>query len=160
MIDKGKKVLKISQQLGMELGRKPSLIEVVKHTSMPEELVHELLHNMNDPLSIDTPYGSEEGSTLQNVMPDQNAEDPLRTMMKTDLSEVIEGILKQLPPRQKEIVKMRFGIGQNREYTLDEIGKEFKITRERIRQLLFQALVKLRHPSRSNLLVDYYLEDC
>ena len=93
-------------------------------------------------------------------MPDQNAEDPLRTMMKTDLSEVIEGILKQLPPRQKEIVKMRFGIGQNREYTLDEIGKEFKITRERIRQLLFQALVKLRHPSRSNLLVDYYLEDC
>ena len=160
MIDKGKKVLKISQQLGMELGRKPSLIEVVKRTSMPEELVHELLHNMNDPLSIDTPFGSEEGSTLQNVMPDQNAEDPLRTMMKTDLSEVIEGILKQLPPRQKEIVKMRFGIGQNREYTLDEIGKEFKITRERIRQLLFQALVKLRHPSRSNLLVDYYLEDC
>ena len=160
MIDKGKRVLKISQQLGMELGRQPTLAEVVERSRMPEELVHELLHNMNDPLSIDKPYGSEEGSTLQNVVPDQNAVDPLQTMMKTDLSEVIEDMLTQLPPRQEKIVKMRFGIGHKREYTLDEIGKEFKITRERIRQLLFQALVKLRHPCRSNFLRDYYVEGC
>jgi RNA polymerase primary sigma factor len=127
---------------------------------MPEELVHELLHNMNDPLSIDKPYGSEEGSTLQNVVPDQNAVDPLQTMMRTDLTEVIEEMLTQLPPRQEKIVKMRFGIGHKREYTLDEIGKEFKITRERIRQLLFQALVKLRHPCRSNFLRGYHVEGC
>ncbi|MEL0330000.1 MAG: sigma-70 family RNA polymerase sigma factor [Deltaproteobacteria bacterium] len=160
MIDKGKRVLKISQQLGMELGRQPTLAEVVERSKMPEELVHELLHNMNDPLSIDKPYGSEEGSTLQNVVPDQNVEDPLQTMMKTDLSEVIEGMLAELPPRQEKIVKMRFGIGHKREYTLDEIGKEFRITRERIRQLLFQALVKLRHPCRSNFLRDYHVEGC
>ncbi len=160
MIDKGKRVLKISQQLGMELGRQPTLAEVVERSRMPEELVHELLHNMNDPLSIDKPYGSEEGSTLQNVVPDQNAVDPLQTMMRTDLTEVIEEMLTQLPPRQEKIVKMRFGIGHKREYTLDEIGKEFKITRERIRQLLFQALVKLRHPCRSNFLRDYHVEGC
>jgi RNA polymerase primary sigma factor len=160
MIEKGKRVMKISQQLGMELGRQPTLAEVVERSSMPEELVHELLHNMNDPLSIDKPYGSEEGSTLQNVVPDQNVEDPLQTMMKTDLSEVIEGMLAELPPRQEKIVKMRFGIGHKREYTLDEIGKEFRITRERIRQLLFQALVKLRHPCRSNFLRDYHVEGC
>jgi RNA polymerase primary sigma factor len=160
MIDKGKRVLKISQQLGMELGRQPTLAEVVERSRMPEELVHELLHNMNDPLSIDKPYGSEEGSTLQNVVPDQNAVDPLQTMMRTDLTEVIEEMLTQLPPRQEKIVKMRFGIGHKREYTLDEIGKEFKITRERIRQLLFQALVKLRHPCRSNFLIDYHVESC
>ena len=160
MIDKGKRVLKISQQLGMELGRQPTLAEVVERSGMPEELVHELLHNMNDPLSIDKPYGSEEGSTLQNVVPDQNAVDPLQTMMRTDLTEVIEEMLTQLPPRQEKIVKMRFGIGHKREYTLDEIGKEFKITRERIRQLLFQALVKLRHPCRSNFLRDYHVEGC
>ena len=160
MIDKGKRVLKISQQLGMELGRQPTLAEVVERSKMPEELVHELLHNMNDPLSIDKPYGSEDGSTLQNVVPDQNVEDPLQTMMKTDLSEVIEGMLAELPPRQEKIVKMRFGIGHKREYTLDEIGKEFRITRERIRQLLFQALVKLRHPCRSNFLRDYHVEGC
>ncbi len=158
MVDKGKRVLKISQQLGMELERQPSLAEVVERSRMSEELVHELLHNMNDPLSIDKPYGSEEGSTLQNVVPDRNAEDPLQNMMKTDLSEVIEKMLTQLPPRQKKIVKMRFGIGHKREYTLDEIGKEFKITRERIRQLLFQALAKLRHPCRGDFLVDYYVE--
>ena len=160
MIDKGKRVMKISQQLGMELGRQPTLAEVVERSRMPEELVHELLHNMNDPLSIDKPYGSEEGSTLQNVVPDQNAVDPLQTMMRTDLTEVIEEMLAQLPPRQEKIVKMRFGIGHKREYTLDEIGKEFKITRERIRQLLFQALVKLRHPCRSNFLRDYHVEGC
>jgi len=160
MIDKGKRVLKISQQLGMELGRQPTLAEVIERSRMPEELVHELLHNMNDPLSIDKPYGSEEGSTLQNVVPDQNAVDPLQTMMRTDLTEVIEEMLTQLPPRQEKIVKMRFGIGHKREYTLDEIGKEFKITRERIRQLLFQALVKLRHPCRSNFLRDYHVEGC
>ena len=160
MIDKGKRVMKISQQLGMELGRQPTLAEVVERSRMPEELVHELLHNMNDPLSIDKPYGSEEGSTLQNVVPDQNAVDPLQTMMRTDLTEVIEEMLTQLPPRQEKIVKMRFGIGHKREYTLDEIGKEFKITRERIRQLLFQALVKLRHPCRSNFLRDYHVEGC
>ena len=160
MIDKGKRVLKISQQLGMELERQPSLAEVVQRSRMPEELVHELLHNMNDPLSIDKPYGSEEGSTLQNVVPDQNAVDPLQTMMRTDLTEVIEEMLTQLPPRQEKIVKMRFGIGHKREYTLDEIGKEFKITRERIRQLLFQALVKLRHPCRSNFMRDYHVEGC
>jgi len=160
MIDKGKRVMKISQQLGMELGRQPTLAEVVERSGMPEELVHELLHNMNDPLSIDKPYGSEEGSTLQNVVPDQNAVDPLQTMMRTDLTEVIEEMLTQLPPRQEKIVKMRFGIGHKREYTLDEIGKEFKITRERIRQLLFQALVKLRHPCRSNFLRDYHVEGC
>ena len=160
MIDKGKRLLKISQQLGMELGRQPTLAEVVERSRMPEELVHELLHNMNDPLSIDKPYGSEEGSTLQNVVPDQNVEDPLQTMMKTDLSEVIERMLEELPPRQEKIVKMRFGIGHKREYTLDEIGKEFRITRERIRQLLFQALVKLRHPCRSNFLRDYHVEGC
>ena len=78
--------------------------------------------------------------------------------MKTDLSEVIEKMLTQLPPRQKKIVKMRFGIGHKREYTLDEIGEEFKITRERIRQLLFQALAKLRHPCRGDFLEDYYVE--
>ena len=160
MIDKGKRVMKISQQLGMELGRQPTLAEVVERSKMPEELVHELLHNMNDPLSIDKPYGSEEGSTLQNVVPDQNAVNPLQTMMRTDLTEVIEEMLTQLPPRQEKIVKMRFGIGHKREYTLDEIGKEFKITRERIRQLLFQALVKLRHPCRSNFLRDYHVEGC
>ncbi len=160
MIDKGKRVMKISHQLGMELGRQPTLAEVVERSRMPEELVHELLHNMNDPLSIDKPYGSEEGSTLQNVVPDQNAVDPLQTMMRTDLTEVIEEMLTQLPPRQEKIVKMRFGIGHKREYTLDEIGKEFKITRERIRQLLFQALVKLRHPCRSNFLRDYHVEGC
>ena len=160
MIDKGKRVLKISQQLGMELGRQPTLAEVVERSRMPEELVHELLHNMSDPLSIDKPYGSEEGSSLQNVVPDQNAVDPLQTMMRTDLTEVIEEMLTQLPPRQEKIVKMRFGIGHKREYTLDEIGKEFKITRERIRQLLFQALVKLRHPCRSNFLRDYHVEGC
>ena len=158
MIDKGKRVLKISQQLGMELERQPSLAEVVERSRMPEELVHELLHNMNDPLSLDKPCGSEEGSNLQNVVPDRNVEDPLQNMMKTDLSEVIEKMLTQLPPRQKKIVKMRFGIGHKKEYTLDEIGKEFKITRERIRQLLFQALAKLRHPCRGDFLVDYYVE--
>ena len=158
MIDKGKRVLKISQQLGMELERQPSLAEVVERSRMPEELVHELLHNMNDPLSLDKPCGSEEGGNLQNVVPDRNVEDPLQNMMKTDLSEVIEKMLTQLPPRQKKIVKMRFGIGHKKEYTLDEIGKEFKITRERIRQLLFQALAKLRHPCRGDFLVDYYVE--
>ena len=155
MVETINKVLRVSRQLLQELGREASTEEIAKEMNMPVEKVREIMKLAQEPVSLETPIGEEEDSHLGDFIPDEDAPAPAEAASYTLLREQLSEVLHTLTPREEEVLKLRFGLEDGRTRTLEEVGKEFNITRERIRQIEAKALRKLRHPSRSKKLKDY-----
>ena len=149
------KVIRVSRQLLQELGHDPSPEEIAEEMSMPVERVREILKIAQEPVSLETPIGEEEDSHLGDFIPDEDASEPAEAASFTLLKEQLVEVLSTLTPREEKVLKLRFGIEDGRTRTLEEVGKEFNVTRERIRQIEAKALRKLRHPSRSKKLKDF-----
>ena len=155
MVETINKVLRVSRQLLQELGHEASTEEIAKAMNMPVEKVREIMKLAQEPVSLETPIGEEEDSHLGDFIPDDDAPAPAEAASYTLLREQLNEVLHTLSPREEEVLKLRFGLEDGRTRTLEEVGKEFNITRERIRQIEAKALRKLRHPSRSKRLKDY-----
>ena len=155
MVETINKVLRVSKQLLQELGHEPSAEEIAKVMNMPVEKVLEIIKIAQEPVSLETPIGEEEDSHLGDFIPDESAPAPAEVASSTLLREHLFEVLHTLTPREEHVLKLRFGLEDGRMRTLEEVGKEFNITRERIRQIEAKALRKLRHPSRSKRLKDY-----
>ena len=155
MVETINKVIRISRQLLQELGHDPSPAEIAAEMSMPVEKVREILKIAQEPVSLETPIGEEEDSHLGDFIPDEGASEPSEAASFTLLKEQLMDVLSTLTPREEKVLKLRFGIEDGRTRTLEEVGKEFNVTRERIRQIEAKALRKLRHPSRSKKLKDF-----
>lgn len=155
MVETINKLLRVSRQLLQELGREPKPEEIAKRMEMTEEKVREIMKIAQDPVSLETPIGEEEDSHLGDFIPDDDALAPAEAAAYSLLREQISEVLESLNEREQEVLKLRFGLGDGRARTLEEVGKAFKVTRERIRQIEAKALRKLRHPSRSKKLRDY-----
>ena len=155
MVETINKLIRVSRQLLQELGREPSPEEIAKEMSMPVERVREILKISQEPVSLETPIGEEEDSHLGDFIPDEDASEPAEAASFTLLKEQLVEVLSTLTPREEKVLKLRFGIEDGRTRTLEEVGKEFNVTRERIRQIEAKALRKLRHPSRSKKLKDF-----
>ena len=138
-----------------ELGRDPKPDEIAKEMNMTEEKVREIMKIAQDPVSLETPIGEEEDSHLGDFIPDEDAPAPAEAAAYSLLKEQIEDVLNTLNDREQNVLKLRFGLEDGRARTLEEVGKEFDVTRERIRQIEAKALRKLRHPSRSKKLRDF-----
>ena len=149
------KVIRVSRQLLQELGHDPSPNEISAEMGMPVEKVREILKIAQEPVSLETPIGEEEDSHLGDFIPDEGASEPSEAASFTLLKEQLMDVLSTLTPREEKVLKLRFGIEDGRTRTLEEVGKEFNVTRERIRQIEAKALRKLRHPSRSKKLKDF-----
>ena len=149
------KVIRVSRQLLQELGHDPSPNEIAAEMGMPVEKVREILKIAQEPVSLETPIGEEEDSHLGDFIPDEGASEPSEAASFTLLKEQLMDVLSTLTPREEKVLKLRFGIEDGRSRTLEEVGKEFNVTRERIRQIEAKALRKLRHPSRSKKLKDF-----
>ena len=149
------KLIRVSRQLLQELGRDPKPEEIAKEMDMTEEKVREIMKIAQDPVSLETPIGEEEDSHLGDFIPDDDAPAPAEAAAYSLLKEQIEEVLGSLNEREQKVLKLRFGLEDGRARTLEEVGKEFDVTRERIRQIEAKALRKLRHPSRSKKLRDY-----
>ena len=155
MVETINKVIRVSRQLLQELGHDPSPEEIAEEMSMPVERVREILKIAQEPVSLETPIGEEEDSHLGDFIPDEDASEPAEAASFTLLKEQLVEVLSTLTPREEKVLKLRFGIEDGRTRTLEEVGKEFNVTRERIRQIEAKALRKLRHPSRSKKLRDF-----
>lgn len=155
MVETINKLLRVSRQLLQELGREPSPEEIAKEMSMPVERVREILKISQEPVSLETPIGEEEDSHLGDFIKDDNVPVPADAAAFTLLKEQLEEVLGTLTEREQKVLTLRFGLEDGRARTLEEVGKEFNVTRERIRQIEAKALRKLRHPSRSRKLKDY-----
>lgn len=155
MVETINKLIRVSRQLLQELGREPSAEEVAKELDMPADKVREILKIAQEPVSLETPIGEEEDSHLGDFIPDDDAPAPAEAAAFTLLKEQLIDVLDTLTPREEKVLRLRFGLDDGRARTLEEVGKEFKVTRERIRQIEAKALRKLRHPSRSKKLKDY-----
>ncbi|MDD3346921.1 RNA polymerase sigma factor RpoD [Oscillibacter sp.] len=155
MVETINKVIRVSRQLLQELGHDPSPNEIATEMSMPVEKVREILKIAQEPVSLETPIGEEEDSHLGDFIPDEGASEPSEAASFTLLKEQLMDVLSTLTPREEKVLKLRFGIEDGRTRTLEEVGKEFNVTRERIRQIEAKALRKLRHPSRSKKLKDF-----
>ena len=155
MVETINKVIRVSRQLLQELGHDPSPNEIAAEMSMPVDKVREILKIAQEPVSLETPIGEEEDSHLGDFIPDEGASEPSEAASFTLLKEQLMDVLKTLTPREEKVLKLRFGIEDGRTRTLEEVGKEFNVTRERIRQIEAKALRKLRHPSRSKKLKDF-----
>ena len=155
MVETINKVIRVSRQLLQELGHDPSPAEISKEMNMPVEKVREILKIAQEPVSLETPIGEEEDSHLGDFIPDEGASEPSEAASFTLLKEQLMDVLSTLTPREEKVLKLRFGIEDGRTRTLEEVGKEFNVTRERIRQIEAKALRKLRHPSRSKKLKDF-----
>ncbi len=155
MVETINKVIRVSRQLLQELGHDPSPNEIAKEMNMPVEKVREILKIAQEPVSLETPIGEEEDSHLGDFIPDEGASEPSEAASFTLLKEQLMDVLSTLTPREEKVLKLRFGIEDGRTRTLEEVGKEFNVTRERIRQIEAKALRKLRHPSRSKKLKDF-----
>ena len=145
----------MSRQLLQELGHDPSPEEIAAEMNMPVEKVRDILKIAKEPVSLETPIGEEEDSHLGDFIPDEDASEPSKAASFTMLKEQLVEVLGTLTPREEKVLKLRFGIEDGRTRTLEEVGKEFNVTRERIRQIEAKALRKLRHPSRSKKLKDF-----
>ncbi len=152
MIETINKMMRVSRQIAQEIGREPTPEELAEHLELPEDKVRQILEVAKEPVSLETPIGDDEDSQLGDFVEDQNAEDPLDSAVGAALSEATLSVLDSLTPREEKVLRMRFGIGMNTDHTLEEVGKQFGVTRERIRQIEAKALRKLRHPSRSQKL--------
>lgn len=155
MVETINKVLRVSRQLLQELGREPTSEEISKEMNMPVEKVREILKIAQEPVSLEMPIGEEEDSHLGDFIADDNTPAPQDAASYMMLREQLLEVLHTLTPREESVLKLRFGLEDGRPRTLEEVGKVFKITRERIRQIEAKALRKLRHPSRSKRLKDY-----
>ena len=155
MVETINKVIRVSRQLLQELGHDPSPNEIAAEMGMPVEKVREILKIAQEPVSLETPIGEEEDSHLGDFIPDEGASEPSEAASFTLLKEQLMDVLSTLTPREEKVLKLRFGIEDGRSRTLEEVGKEFNVTRERIRQIEAKALRKLRHPSRSKTLKDF-----
>ena len=155
MVETINKVIRVSRQLLQELGHDPSPNEIAAEMNMPVEKVREILKIAQEPVSLETPIGEEEDSHLGDFIPDEGASEPSEAASFTLLKEQLMDVLSTLTPREEKVLKLRFGIEDGRTRTLEEVGKEFNVTRERIRQIEAKALRRRRHPSRSKKLKDF-----
>jgi RNA polymerase primary sigma factor len=152
MIETINKLNRISRQMLQEMGREPTPEELAKKMDMPEDKIRKVMKIAKEPISMETPIGDDEDSHLGDFIEDTNVESPMETATVTGLSETVRDVLAGLTPREAKVLRMRFGIDMNTDHTLEEVGKQFDVTRERIRQIEAKALRKLRHPSRSEQL--------
>jgi len=152
MIEAINKTVRARRQMFNEIGREPTPEELGKKLGMPIEKVRKVLQIVKEPLSLETPIGDEEDSHLGDLIEDKNAILPIDAMIQSNLRETTTHVLASLTPREERIVRMRFGLGMNSDHTLEEVGQQFSVTRERIRQIEAKAIRKLKHPSRSRVL--------
>ena len=152
MIETINKLNRISRQMLQQFGREPTPEELAKEMDMPEDKIRKIMKIAKEPISMETPIGDDEDSHLGDFIEDTNAESPLENATTTGLSETVRTVLAGLTPREAKVLRMRFGIDMNTDHTLEEVGKQFDVTRERIRQIEAKALRKLRHPTRSEQL--------
>ncbi len=155
MVETINKLVRVSRQLLQEKGREPTPEEIAKEMNMPVEKVREILKIAQEPVSLETPIGEEEDSHLGDFIPDDDALAPSEAAAHSMLKEQLMEVLDSLNEREKKVLKLRFGLEDGRARTLEEVGREFNVTRERIRQIEAKALRKLRHPSRSKKLKDF-----
>ena len=155
MIETINKIVRTQRQIMSEFGREPTPEELAKKLAMPLEKVRKVLKIAKEPVSLETPVGDEEDSSLGDFIEDKNALQPLDTAIQSNLSESTTKILASLTPREERVLRMRFGVGMNTDHTLEEVGLQFSVTRERIRQIEAKALRKLKHPSRSKQLKSF-----
>ena len=152
MIETINKLVRTSRQILHEIGREPTPEELAVKLGMPLEKVRKVLKIAKEPISLETPIGDEEDSHLGEFIEDKNAVLPLDSAIQSNLREATTRVLASLTPREERVLRMRFGIGMNTDHTLEEVGQQFSVTRERIRQIEAKALRKLKHPSRSRKL--------
>ena len=155
MVETINKLIRTSRHLLQTLGREPTPEEIAAELEMPVEKVREVLKVSQEPISLETPVGEEDESNLGNFIPDEDAPSPAAQAADVLLREHIEDVMQTLTPREAKVLKLRFGLQDGRMRTLEEVGREFQVTRERIRQIEAKALRKLRHPSRSKRLKDF-----
>lgn len=155
MVETINKLIRVSRQLLQALGRDPLPEEIAKEMGMSEDKVREIMKIAQEPVSLETPIGEEEDSHLGDFIPDDDAPAPAESAAFTMLKEQLFEVLDTLTPREEKVLRLRFGLDDGRARTLEEVGKEFNVTRERIRQIEAKALRKLRHPSRSKKLKDF-----
>ena len=155
MVETINKVKKVSSQLLHEYGHDPSAEEIAERLDMPVDKVREIMRVAQEPVSLETPIGEEEDSHLGDFIPDDDAPVPAEAASQTLLKEQLADVLKTLTPREEKVLRLRFGLEDGRPRTLEDVGKEFNVTRDRIRQIEAKALRKLRHPSRSKKLRDF-----
>ena len=155
MVETINKVIRVSRQLLRELGHDPSAEEIAAEMAIPVEKVRDILKIAQEPVSLETPIGEEEDSHLGDFIPDEDASEPSEAASFALLKEQLMAVLATLTPREEKVLRLRFGIEDGRTRTLEEVGKEFNVTRERIRQIEAKALRKLRHPSSSKKLRDF-----
>jgi RNA polymerase primary sigma factor len=152
MIDTINKIVGASRQMLTEIGHEPTPEELAEKLGMPLEKVRKTLKIAREPLSLDTPIGEEGDSNIGDLIEDKNTVLPIDAMIQSNLRETTTRVLASLTPREERIVRMRFGLGMNSDHTLEEVGQQFSVTRERIWQIEAKALRKLKHPSRSRAL--------
>ena len=152
MIETINKLVRTSRHMLHEIGREPTPEELAEKLSMPLDKVRKVLKIAKEPISLETPIGDEEDSQLGDFIEDKNAVQPLDAAIHSNLRETTTRVLASLTPREERVLRMRFGIGMNTDHTLEEVGQQFSVTRERIRQIEAKALRKLKHPSRSRKL--------
>jgi RNA polymerase primary sigma factor len=155
MIETINKLIRTSRHLVQELGREPVPEEIGEKMDLPIEKVRKILKIAKEPISLETPIGEEEDSHLGDFIEDKKAVSPIEAAIRYDLQRQITNILQTLTPREERVLRKRFGIGENTDHTLEEVGQDFEVTRERIRQIEAKALRKLRHPSRSKKLKSF-----
>ena len=159
MIETINKLNRISRQMLQEMGREPTPEELAVRMEMPEDKVRKVLKIAKEPISMETPIGDDEDSHLGDFIEDKAAVIPLDAAIQANLREATTRVLSSLTPREERVLRMRFGIGMNTDHTLEEVGQQFNVTRERIRQIEAKALRKLRHPSRSEQLRSFLMDD-
>ena len=155
MIETINKLIRTSRQLVQEIGREPSPEEIAERMQLPLDKVRKVLKIAKEPISLETPIGEEEDSHLGDFIEDKGVVSPLEAVIKANLSEQTARVLATLTPREEKVLRMRFGIGEKSDHTLEEVGQDFEVTRERIRQIEAKALRKLRHPSRAKKLKSF-----
>ena len=155
MVETINRVSRTSRALVQELGREPTLQEISAHLNIPEDRIAEVMKIAQDPVSLETPVGEEDDSHLGDFIPDTDAMEPAESASYNMLRQLLNEVMATLSPRESKVLRLRFGLEDGRAHTLEEVGKEFDVTRERVRQIEAKALRKLRHPSRSKILKDF-----
>jgi RNA polymerase primary sigma factor len=158
MVETINKLIRVNRQLAQELGRDPTPAEIAKEMGISESKVREIIKIAQEPVSLETPIGEEEDSHLGDFIEDENAPAPAEVASNAMMREQLQEVLHTLTPREEKVIRLRFGLEDGQAHTLEEVGKEFNVTRERIRQIEVKALRKIRHPGRSKKLRDYYTE--
>lgn len=158
MVETINKLIRVNRELAQELGRDPTPAEIAKEMGISESKVREIIKIAQEPVSLETPIGEEEDSHLGDFIEDENAPAPAEVASNAMMREQLQEVLHTLTPREEKVIRLRFGLEDGQAHTLEEVGKEFNVTRERIRQIEAKALRKIRHPGRSKKLRDYYTE--